>query len=545
MTRELHGASSYCGMDISCDGDIAVITGDCVRHLHWNDKNMEMIYSSNKLSNEVDVETIAPVLQTFRAPEVLCAKFSPATVSPNGRALLAASTSVGEIYVLRAPQLGVASCWLTHCDLTNTVLDHLHAQPELEQTLNTAEPSSQFIVAARESESVTASDAGATSGASASHNQRESGAASQQRLLEQEIIDDAKRKTEALEKLKRKLAEAEAACKYADAMKAIGGGSAQASKDAEEAAAAAAQAARAVAAASEAAEAAMALSKKLASNRQQQQPPPSCPHPDSQQCDANAALLASSAAAAEAIDLDAFSGSKRNRCVLESGDTVSSAGSGTPRTPAAYATKTPGYISKFAMDSRVAGASDQLARIIKAMQKLFLLERSRLPSHLQVSYGSWNKFSEQDQNLMSMCFDRVYSAEEECIRKFQLEDVCTTKRLQQHVRIALRKYEEGGYTGEVADEVERNLFNDANQQQAVGLVATPSGSNLAPNAVGRSGAVGAQDTPVPSQKKSQFTTPKHTEDRVLEKNKGLGGAKPSYGQMLAMQCRVMCVHVTS
>lgn len=33
-------------------------------------------------------------------------------------------------------------------------------------------------------------------------------------------------------------------------------------------------------------------------------------------------------------------------------------------------------------------------------------------------------------NLCS-CFDRVYAAEEQCILNYQLDDVCTTKRLQQ------------------------------------------------------------------------------------------------------------------
>lgn len=524
MAQQLHGASSYCGMDISTEGDIAVITGDCVRHLSWNDKNMEMIYSSNRLSNEVDIETIAPTLQTFRAPEVLCVKFSPATVSPNGRPLLAATTSFGEVYVLRAPQLGVSSCWILHCDLTSAILDHLIAQPELEQVLNAAEPPSQFILADRDAASA------------------EADAALQQRLQEQEIFDDAKRKAEALERLTRKLAEAEATYKYAAAMKAIdsnGGSDAQRCKDAEEAAAAAAEAARAVAAATEAAESALALTRMLASKQSSAADSHALrPNVDVQRSETQNASQAS--AALDNADADLLSGAKRVRS--DNGDNVSSTGTGTPRTPSTYVTKTPGYISKFAMDSRVPGASDQLARIIKSMQKLFIAERSKLPVHLQISYGSWNKFSEQDQNLMSSVFDRVYAAEEECIRTFQLEDVCTTKRLQQHVRIALRKVEEGAITGEVADEVERNLYNESTQQAAntPGSSATPSASNPAFTPGARTGA--SHENHVQSMKKQYVVTPKTVDDRAAAKTHGMGGKKHPFGHTLAMQCRSMCVY---
>jgi len=102
-----------------------------------------------------------------------------------------------------------------------------------------------------------------------------------------------------------------------------------------------------------------------------------------------------------------------------------------------------------------------------------------------------------ERDSLCMCFDRVYCSEMECIVNNQLEDACTTKRLQQvrqccfchgtqptflfalnhtlhcisrhvllltvtrqHVRIALRKNSDGGDQGE-ADEVEINLYTPA------------------------------------------------------------------------------------
>jgi hypothetical protein len=540
MTQEIHGASSFTRMDISSEGDIAVVTGDCIRHLNWHDKNMEMVYSPGRLSNEVDVETIALTLQSFRAPEILCVKFSPATISPNGRALLAASTSLGEIFLLRSPQLGVASSWLPHAELTATVVSHLTEQPELQALLDMPEPPSQFIM----TQSNPASSADTNSFTALQHaSDPRSSTGPPLRLQESDVFDDAKRKQETVDRLRRKLAEAEAASKYAAAMKAIdanGKGNAQASKDAEEAAASADQAAKAVAAASQAAEEALALTKLLSCNQTaatvapspapvaaQTTEPPSDPAP----------LLAEqldSHAAAELGDADpSFSGTKRVRS-FDSADNSSSVG--TPRTPASYTTKTPGYVSKFAMDSRVPGASDQLARIIKAMQKLFLSERAKLPMHLQTPYGSWNKFTENDQNLMSTCFERVYAAEEECIRNFQLEDVCTTKRLQQHVRIALRKIEGGDYVAE-SDEVERHLYESA--QQASGSFTTPLTTHPAFATGGRTGAGASHDTPLPSLKKQQLSTPKPVDNRAVEKTQGLGGKKHPHGHLLAMQCRSM------
>jgi hypothetical protein len=538
MTQEIQGASSITRMDVSHEGDIAVVTGDCIRHLNWHDKNMDLIYSPGKVSSEVDVETIAPTLQSFRASEVLCIKFSPATVSPNGRVLLAASTSLGEIFVLRSPQLGVASSWLCHVELTSTIADHLNEQPELQEILSTPEPPSQFIMAQAEA----ASDADALGSNAHQQNQSEAleqrMAAAQEPRREFDIHEDARRKQEIVEKLKRKLAEAEAASKYAAAMKAIdanGQGNAQASKDAEEAAASAEQAAKAVAAASLAAEEALALTKLLPCN---QAAPSSSAHQAEATSDApSSSAQPHDAPPAESGDADSsLSGNKRVR--LSDGSDQPSV-TGMPRTPAAYTTKTPGYISKFAMDSRVPGASDQLARIIKAMQKQFLAERAKLPSHLQTSYGSWNKFTESDQNLMNTCFERVYAAEEDCVRSFQLEDVCTTKRLQQHVRIALRKIEGGEYVGE-ADEVERHLFNES-AQNATQSFATPSSTHPAFAAGGRTGTVSSLDTPSQSLKKQQYSTPRAGDDRAVEKMLGLGGKKHPYGQLLAMHCRSMCV----
>jgi hypothetical protein len=175
------------------------------------------------------------------------------------------------------------------------------------------------------------------------------------------------------------------------------------------------------------------------------------------------------------------------------------------------------------------------------MQKLFLSERAKLPLHLQTSYGSWNKFTESDQNLMSSCFDRIYAAEEECIRNFQLDDVCTTKRLQQHVRIALRKIEGGDYVAE-SDEVERHLYNESSQHAPLAPLApfsTPLSTHPAFAAGGRTGAGAGHDTSLPSLKKQQMSTPKLVDDRAVEKPQGLGGKKHPYGQMLAMQCRSM------
>jgi hypothetical protein len=561
FTHELHGANSFTNMDISTEGDVAVVTGDTVRYLAWNDKTMDMIFSSNKVSSEVEIESTAPTLQSFHAPEVLSVKFSPATVSPNGRPLLAACTSFGEIFTLRAPQLGVSSPWLLHADLSTAVLEHLQAQPELQQHLAAAQPSSPFVLA--QGEDTSAAEAGPASfpPASAAADERHPGisnideakqadhflsqlpSATGFRSQELSAVDDARRKLETLEKLKRKLAEAEAASKYAAAMKAIdanNSGNAEAARDAEEAAAAAQQAAKAVAAASQAAESALALAKQLTSNSTSESAtpatsaapfnPPSFPPPPV----IHQVSAAHPSPAHDAADCDS-SGSKRVR-PSDGFDGISS--TGTPRTPA-YTTKTPGYISKIAMDSRVPGASDQLARIIKAMVKSFLSERAKLPQTLQISYGSWNKFSDSDQNLMNSCFERVFRAEDACIQSYQLEDVCTTKRLQQHVRIALRKASDGEYVGD-ADEVENNLFESA-REAASGTAAfsTPNPSHPAFTPGGRTGA--GVDTPLPSIKKQPVSTLKHVEPKAVDKSQSIGGRRLPQNLMLAMQCRSMCV----
>jgi hypothetical protein len=330
--------------------------------------------------------------------------------------------------------------------------------------------------------------------------------------------DDVRQKLDALEKLKRRLAEAEAASMYAAAMKAIdsqGSSNSQIDKDAADAAAAAAQAAEAVAAAREAADAAMNLAKQLSAN-----------------CTASAA-----SGTHDVADSDATaSGVKRARC---SAEVVDHAGS--PRTPApmAYTTKTPGYISKYVMDSRVPGASDQLARIIKSMLRAFMLERAKQPAHLQIAYGSWNKLSDNDQSLMNSCFDRIYTAEEECIRNFQLEDVCTSKRLQQHVRIALRKSSDGEFAGE-ADEVERNLYESA--QQAAGgsnLYATPSSAQPGLTPGVRSGAAFGHETPLSFVKKHAGSSGKGAEHKSSTKSSRIGGSKLHPNHRLQMQCRFM------
>jgi hypothetical protein len=321
-----------------------------------------------------------------------------------------------------------------------------------------------------------------------------------------------------------------------------GSDNAEAARDAEEAAVAAEQAAKAVAAASEAAESALALAKHLISNSTSESATSaastvpvnstsSLPLPVIQQSSSSLPLPASDLA-----DCDA-SGNKRVR----SSDSLDYVGStGTPRTPA-HTTKTPGYISKVAMDSRVPGASDQLARIIKSMIKLFLSERAKLPHTLQISYGSWNKFSDNDQNLMSMCFERVYKAEDACIQSFQLEDVCTTKRLQQHVRIALRKFSDGEYAGD-ADEVENNLYESAREAASgSGAFTTPNPSHPAFTPGARTGAGAAVDTPLPSLKKQPVSNSKHVETKAADKSQSIGGRRLPQNQMLAMQCRSMCV----
>lgn len=569
FTQEIHGANSFTGMDISTEGDVAVVTGDTVRYLAWNDKTMELIFSASRVSSEVDIEATAPTLQSFHAPEVLSVKFSPATVSPNGRPLLAACTSFGEIFTLRAPQLGVSAPWLLHADLSAAVLQHLKAQPELQQHLAAVQPSSPFVLAHGEDTSAAPASSAADEGHSATSNTAEPKqadpnssqlpSAAGSRSHELSAVDDARRKVETVEKLKRRLAEAEAASKYAAAMKAIdasGSGNVEAAKDAEEAAAAAQQAAKAVAVATEAADAAVALVKQLTSN------PTSNPTSNStSNSTSEPATPAASAApvnplsvlpppvihqvsaaqpsplfpANDLADGD-VSGSKRVRS-SDGSDGISS--TGTPRTPA-YVTKTPGYISKIAMDSRVAGASDQLARIIKAMLKLFLSERAKQPQTLQISYGSWNKFSDNDQNLMNSCFERVFESEVACIQSFQLEDVCTTKRLQQHVRIALRKFSDGEYVGD-ADEVENNLYESA-REAASGTAAftTPNPSHPAFTPGGRTGAGSGVDTPFPSLKKQPVSSLKHVEAKAVDKSQSIGGTRPQ-NHMLAMQCRSMCV----
>lgn len=586
ITQELHGAASFTNMDISLEGDIAVVTGDCIRHLNWNDKNMDLIHSSNKVSSEVEIESSAPTLQSFHAPEVLCVKFSPATVSPNGRPLLAASTSLGEIYTLRAPQLGVASTWLLHSDLSQVVLDHLKAQPELDSVLNVPEPQSSFILAHVESapnDAPTASENIQSSEniesvprASGNNEPLASHIAAPSRLAplhpsslptfepksgvpaRSSAQEDANLKMETLEKLKRRLAEAEAASKYAAAMKVIDSKDnhdAQSAKDAAEAAAAADQARKAVSAATEAANSALSLVKQLSSSSQVEPPvaiqspvetplAPPVPHnveltpaPAPRTIERTPAP-APTTASEEFTEADAAaeaSGSKRVR----SSDSFDSSIS-TPRTPA-YATKTPGYVSKFAMDSRVPGASDQLARIIKSMLKMFLAERAKRPANLQISYGSWNKFSEHDQNLMSTCFESIYSAESDCIRNYQLSDVCTTKRLQQHVRIALRKSSEEVELAGDADEVEKNLLMESSQQSggASASFATPTPTHPAFAAGGRTGAGGGQDAPLPSLKRPYGSSAKVNEAKVADKSRSMGGQKLPHSQMLAMQCRCM------
>jgi hypothetical protein len=576
ITQELHGAASFTNMDISLEGDIAVVTGDCIRHLNWNDKNMDLIHSSNKVSSEVEIESAAPTLQSFHAPEVLCVKFSPATVSPNGRPLLAASTSLGEIYTLRAPQLGVASTWLLHSDLSNVVLEHLMAQPELDAILSVPAPPSSFILAHGDG----SSNSGSSDLPTASENMQSSEnieslshisennepTASLSRLTplnssslpafepksciqtQSSAQDDANRKMETLEKLKRRLAEAEAASKYAAAMKVIdskGNHDAQSAKDAAEAAAAAEQARMAVAAATEAAESALSLIKQLSSSAEVN--PPVTIHapvetPLAPPLPLNVSLTpapAPSTANEEFTEADAAveaSGNKRVR----SSDSHESAIS-TPRTPA-YATKTPGYVSKFAMDSRVPGASDQLARIIKSMLKMFLAERAKRPANLQISYGSWNKFSEHDQNLMTTCFESIYAAEGDCIHTYQLADVCTTKRLQQHVRIALRKSSEEVEMAGDADEVEKNLLLESSQQASgvSGSFATPTSTHPAFAAGGRIGAGVGLQTPLPSLKKPYGSSTKVNDAKFADKSRSMGGGKKlPQSQMLAMQCRCM------
>ena len=147
------------------------------------------------------------------------------------------------------------------------------------------------------------------------------------------------------------------------------------------------------------------------------------------------------------------------------------------------------------------------------------------------------------------------------------------------MRIALRKNSDGGDQGE-ADEVESNLYAPASlscrahciacashrsestcSYESAQLAASGSGSFPTPLSThpaftpgGRTGAGGGHETPLPSLKKQQqqqqqlqqpvAATPKF-DVKVADKSKSMGGKKLPQNQLLAMQCRTMCVVLLS
>jgi len=135
----------------------------------------------------------------------------------------------------------------------------------------------------------------------------------------------------------------------------------------------------------------------------------------------------------------------------------------------------------------------------------------------------------------------------------------------QHVRIALRKNSDGAAFDQQgdADEVESNLYarlqplapilsascrsqafcSYDSAQRANGSsssFATPISTHPAFTPGGRTGAGGGHDTPLPSLKKQPVATPK-LEVKAADKSKSIGGNKLPQNQLLAMQCRTMCV----